>query len=96
MCVDCWKEYDSPTIDTPDVRAVAVLIADLYQEHGTGGGLHVLVDDWNIDILDGYDLSTALERRCLEALRKLSEDERASALALHDGFWKPDQQEVTT
>ena len=29
----------------------------------------------------------AAERRCCELFKALTEDERASALALHDGFW---------
>lgn len=36
----------------------------------------------------------AAERRCLGLLERLTEDERASALALHNGFWEVDEPVV--
>ena len=51
VCIGCYREYGSPTVDTPIVRRMARLIVELYEEHGacTGGNLHVQLDDWNID-----------------------------------------------
>lgn len=31
------------------VKAAAELIAGVYEHHGAGGGLHVVLDDWNIE-----------------------------------------------
>lgn len=92
MCRSCWHEYGEPIIDTPEVRQAAAIVADLYEEHGSGGWLHIVVDDWNLGqehlVYCAGVLKTATERRCYEALNALTEEERASALALHDGFWE--------
>lgn len=37
----------------------------------------------------------AAERRCHDLLKPLTEDERASALALHEGFWKVEEAPST-
>jgi hypothetical protein len=99
MCIDCWVEFGSAAIDTPAVRAAARAVAEVYDHSCVGGHLHVLVDDWNLDATDScarfieenrHGSSPAMlaaERRCLELLRGLTEAERASALALHGGFW---------
>jgi hypothetical protein len=103
MCMGCWEDYDSPRIDTEAVRAAAKAIAEVYEYSCVGGNLHVAIDDWNLDDdtigrADGWlaeDIheatagQRAAERRCLDLLKALSEDERASALGLYDGFWEP-------
>ena len=91
MCRGCWEEYGSPSTDTPLVRYAAETVKDLYGAHPAGGALHIVVDDYNVEdehlqmvedqCLDG------LEAACLTALKALSEDERASAIALHGGLW---------
>jgi|SRR5271166_2387076 len=109
MCTDCWREFGSPQIDSPAVRVARDLIARVYDVSLTGGGLHVVVDDYNLDdaTLDqilcqpvqaharcgpsraGFGLTLSkVERQCAEALRKMTVAERASALALFDGFWR--------
>lgn len=49
MCVDCWDYYARPVIDTPAVRAAAAAVDAVYVHHSTGGNLHVVLDDWNIE-----------------------------------------------
>lgn len=91
MCTDCWDEMGRPAIDTPKVREAARLVRELYQEHCTGGPLHIVVDDWNLE--DGHvdycgeRCAPGIERRCYEALKAMNEDERASVLSLEDGWW---------
>jgi hypothetical protein len=102
MCLDCWDGYGSPAIDTPDVRLAAKLIADVYEFSCVGGNLHIAIDDWNLDDEDldfchdairKIDVHEAppdqlnAEWAALIALRDLTEEGRASALALHNGFW---------
>lgn len=61
MCGDCWKEAGSPTERTPDTDRLVQLIGDLYAIHPTGGPLHVVLDDWNVDtatIEPGYEHHT--------------------------------------
>lgn len=99
MCQSCWEEYGSPRIDTPAVRAAVATINDLYALCPTGGRCHVVVDDWN---LEDHDLAyceqekrtdetpdeESVARACLAALRPLSTEERASALALEADYWQ--------
>lgn len=102
MCYGCWKEYGQPIIDTSEVRAAAQAIHEVYVHSCVGGNLHVVVDDWNVEdgnlaicqdaILNGgHEGCTAeqliAEQQCLDILKRLSTEERVSALALEDGFW---------
>lgn len=90
MCFNCYQEYGSPAIDTPQVRHAAACIAKVYDEvSDVGGNLHCAIDDWNLDDLEyilEYDLEPQ-ERECYDSLAALTVDERASALGLFDGFW---------
>lgn len=101
MCDNCWREYyDAARIDTPLVRATAAAIAAVYEYSMSGGRLHILIDDFNLDDdniawnekylrehpADSQEQHEA-EAYCLGLLRNLSVPERASALALHDGYW---------
>lgn len=57
MCFFCWREYGSPTEWVPTTRRVVDLIEQLYAHCPTGGPLHAVVDDWNVegdDIRPGY------------------------------------------
>lgn len=97
MCHGCWSgEYGEAQIDTPEVRAAAVLVARVYEFSGVGGGVHCVVEDWNIEdeFLDGrYSRpddppeQVLIENELLAALRTMTLAERASVLALHDEFW---------
>jgi hypothetical protein len=97
MCEECWATYGNPQIDTPQVRHAAVMIDALYVDHLVGGHLHIVVDDWNLE--DGFLSFCAMdaeersggydpdEQACADALLALTEEERASALGLQEGFW---------
>lgn len=106
MCEGCWNEHSSPAIDTPEVREAARLIAQVYQHSCVGGGLHIVVDDFNIEAshvrwcLEHLDEHVEpgeereVTRRCGEALLALPSDEhRAAAVALHDGYWARDNKD---
>ena len=98
MCYGCWEEMGRPSIIDADTIAAAKLIAAVYQFSEVGGQCHIVVDDWNIetehvqwclDHLDSTDVMVEqadAERKCLVALLALSDEGRASALAIHDGF----------
>ncbi len=122
MCHGCWSEAGNPQIDTPAVRAAAKAVAEVYEHCSSGGNLHIVLDDWNVEddnlefcssCIDGSGVmplgndpadfhihyndekrvnpdppdQLAAERRCCDLFMALTEDERASALALYDGFW---------
>lgn len=106
MCQWCWEKRGSPRLVTDKVKAAAELIDGVYEHHGCGGGLHIIVDDWNlcdgsVAFCEDYiekpeyrrnrndevsDERIEAERACLRALKAMTEDERASALALYDGY----------
>lgn len=102
MCEVCWmRDYDS--IQSNDARVVEAsnAIDRVYAYHLAGGGLHNVVDDWNLDDgslkfcrdyieAPGYDAEPErleAERACIDLLSRLSEEERAAALALQEGFY---------
>lgn len=103
MCYRCWKKYGLPEIDNERVRLAARLADQVCDIHSAGGCLHILLDDWNIEAYflreaetywqenraDCDPVQHEVERLCLEAFRGIKQKERASALALHDGYWKP-------
>lgn len=98
MCMDCWENYGSPRLDTDAVRVVVGLIEQVYDYNAAGGGAHIVLDDWNIEDDDirwcidnlsecseaGPERVVTME--CLSALLGLTLPERASALAMVDGF----------
>lgn len=88
MCIGCWGEYGSPKIDTPAVRAIAPRLraADPF------GGLHIVVEDWNLDASNvrfcrDYPDSTAEERQLATDLLAMPLRHRAAAMALAEGYW---------
>jgi len=123
MCYGCWEECEKPKIDNEKVRAAVPLIAAVYELACTGGNLHIVLDDWNIEdgnlefcsqCINGAGVmplkgstvdahlrynedkranpdppeQLAAERACCDAFMAMTEDERLSALALYDGYWK--------
>jgi hypothetical protein len=50
MCDSCWREAGSPTEKAPDTDRLVQLIHGLYAIHATGGPLHAVLDDWNVDV----------------------------------------------
>lgn len=83
-------------------KKAAELINEIYEQYdcGAGGYAHIVVDDWNMDdssidfcinaANEGeYDISEEGRQACLNCLnylKELSEDERYSAMAIHDNF----------
>lgn len=109
MCQDCWNRRGAPKIVTAKTLEAAHLIADVYCVTNAGGYLHIAVDDWNLDDDDiqwcrdnmdtppDYMLGrkpTPEEIGCADVLLKLTEEERASALAIYDGFFTPQPTKV--
>lgn len=103
MCSTCWSQNGSPKIVNYKVLEVVGLIKKIYEYSSTGGNLHIVLDDWNIDLKSiDWCLKNALklniheagleelelERKCATLLRSMPLKERASALALNDGFFK--------
>lgn len=102
MCEGCYEEYGRPTIITDKTMAAASLVRRVYEFSCVGGNLHIVLDDWNLQdenlqfCMDeikkgGYEgrdspEELAAETECCEAFIALNMDERASALALHEGY----------
>ena len=87
MCEACWNNSGRPELRTPEIEAVAKLIeaADPY------GALHIVVDDWNLEddhiqFCRAEDRATDDERALCDRLLAMTLKERASAMALADGF----------
>jgi hypothetical protein len=97
MCDGCWEKYGKPTKLTPEIRRAHRLVGNVYDYHGAGGSGHIVFDDWNLDDgsiemclernLQRRELGEVSRpefratRRALEAFKKLTEVERATALA---------------
>ena len=107
MCINCWEHQGSPQVDNPKVREAARRIGELYQQEqcGAGGCLHVQVDDFNLedDFFEDVQLEHFPQCTCNKArieventlyqhLRAMSQEERFSAVALHDGYWGGKEQ----
>lgn len=95
MCLNCYERFGEPKIVSEKTKAAAQLIAKVFEIHGTGGNLHCQIDDWNLedeffDELVEYtptsDEQRSAERACFNALKAMTLEERASALAIHDGM----------
>lgn len=98
MCRSCWGEYGCPKIKSDRTRKAAKLIAEVYEYSVMGGNLHSIIDDWNIedDSFTNEEMKVyhkdapieqlEVERRTYKFLRKLSLEERASALAIEEGY----------
>jgi hypothetical protein len=100
MCISCYKEYGSPLVISDLTRKCAELVAELYEFSFVGGNCHIVTDDWNLEdehiqwclksVLDNKYEDTpeqlAVEKKLLELLASMSIEERASSLAIHDGF----------
>lgn len=87
MCIDCWTSHGSPLINNARVRRAVKAGDRVYHFHAGGGGLHCLLDDWNVNITTPYEYpekskaQARAERSCQKAFDALSEAERYSALA---------------
>lgn len=96
MCEGCYKELGSPDERSTALDKVMLakkLIEAVYSLSAVGGSLHCQLDDWNLD--DAF--FTADSRRsvvgfvdlaCFDVLQELTIPQRATALALYDGYLK--------
>ncbi len=73
MCDICWKEYGSPGIVTERTKACAESIAKVYSHSSVGGGLHIIVDDWNIE-----DSNVEFCSRYIESSEHRKDDEASN------------------
>lgn len=99
MCESCWEAYEYPTIWNPKVERAVALIGTIYETEPTGGILHVVLDDWNIDgeikafEPDEDDMpepeAIAATEELTPLLNEMTVAERASALAYAHGFTTP-------
>lgn len=103
MCYGCYEELGKPKVKTEKVLAVVSLIEYIYSYSDTGGNAHVILDDWNLEdeyimrcidvalvenIYESSKTQLEIEKQCLEKFLSLSMDERASALAIFEGYLK--------
>jgi len=100
MCINCWKERGAPKIDNSNVREAVRQIDRVYHFHSAGGGLHIVLDDFNIDDDDldwclNKGRLSSVERRCASHLRKMTVSERASAVGFHYWHGKDEFPQVT-
>ena len=101
MCCGCFKDEGEIKIDNPLVRECLKAIEALYELHPTGGYLHCVTDDNNVDDEDiewslnaitkneyeEDEHSLALNQRVAILMQKMTRDERVSVLGLFDGCW---------
>lgn len=86
MCKACYKRYGNPRVMTPRARSAASLIG---AADWASLELHLQIDDWNLgDEFFSEDAAPKNEvsRRCFDALKECSVDERATALAIASGY----------
>lgn len=101
MCLDCYKTYGSPVVRTAKTRDAVQAVRDLEYRHCTGGYMHLVTDDFNVedhvldscleyieaDALGGEEPTMRrLSRDVYDLLRPMSVAERATVLAIVGGF----------
>lgn len=93
MCRQCWDDYEieGSFCDLTD-RAVE-LIGRVFEADEVGGNFHVAIDDWNLEDATLEWIAerlfaelTSSEVRLLAVFGMMSEEERATALAIHEGY----------
>ena len=103
MCQACYEECGSPKIINDKTIKCAKLIDAIYEYSCVGSNLHIIIDDFNIEdcqiewclteaikenIHESDEDQLNIEIECLEALKVMTMDERASSLAIHCGWLK--------
>lgn len=95
MCEACYISYGSPKKITNKTNECVNIVERIYENYPSGGALHVVLDDWNLeddivgylfDGADGVSLSGD-ERKCISLLNDMTIDERATVLAIFDGYY---------
>lgn len=79
------------------VLAAADAVNELYEVHAAGGSAHIVTDDWNlenhsIEFCIGYakDEGDDIALDVLHLFKELRVGERATALAIFDGYLSRD------
>lgn len=101
MCRGCYEEAGQPAIVNDKTKAAAVLVSKIYEYSRVGSNMHIVTDDWNLED-DSIDfclnaIRTApfheitpeqkeIEEACAVAFKSMTMDERASTLAIYDGY----------
>lgn len=89
MCYGCYEEYGKPRVITKTTGYLVECIRNVYNEDEQGGNCHHILDDWNLEddhLNIAYAELTPAEATLVGAMRGVSEDERATALALYEGW----------
>ncbi len=110
MCQSCWEEMGSPKIWNEATRTGLKFARLVYDQMngGAGGGLHIVLDDWNLEddsiqhCIDAkpytrngvdYDFTlTPVEQECAKHLLTMTMDERGAMLACMDDCYDPEAQ----
>ena len=94
MCDTCWNDAGRPTALPATIDEFTELYNQLYLVASTGGPLHSVLDDWNLDGhispypgLDCDDETYRLCDRISELLNAMTVPERYAALAAVEGFF---------
>lgn len=92
MCEECYRMYNSPIVVNDDVIRVAAMIRQ-FQDNGMfDAGMHSVTEDWNIEddtimfYLNKQLHTSSIGKNILVAMKHMSIDERATALAIVDRF----------
>ncbi len=100
MCYSCWSEAGHPATLNANVQSAAAYCSQLYDLDSVGGHAHIVSDDWNLEdehvdfCIEACKNNTnnkttkqrIIENEFLQIMKKLTIEERASALALFEGF----------
>ncbi len=102
MCMGCFEEYRSDVEKIPvtqDILDAVEAVNVVYQHSLTGGGMHIVTDDWNLDDDDvdfclrtiptdshyGDTDSQTADLHCAQIFRALTVPQRALVLAIVEG-----------
>ena len=95
MCGDCYAGYGSPKVQNAKVSQAVSLIGKVYETNICGGGLHAVIDDWNLEAwhitscskwIDKSQAGRVDQQELAALLLSMTLDERASALAIYDRY----------
>ena len=101
MCYTCYKEYGKPEIVNDKTIKAAELVQQIYEYNSAGSNCHIVLDDFNIEdgsidwcLSEGLGVNIHksskeqldVERECLMSFKDMTVEERASALAIAEGW----------
>lgn len=101
MCIGCYEEAGRPEIVSDKTKYACALVSKIYEYSCVGSNMHIVTDDWNLEDesidfclnairTEPYHEITPeqkeIEYSCALAFKNMTMDERASALAIFDGY----------